>query len=108
MRLSAGAAGAGDRARRQGRGGFPPVAPRLPGKPWDLCVERARELDHGARADRPVLAAYPGRLYPAVRAETCALMKGPGQVAKGGPAPSAQGSTRQSCVSLKMWNIVSQ
>ena len=40
MQLSAGAAGAGDRARRQGGGGVPAVAARLAGQPRRLLVER--------------------------------------------------------------------
>ena len=57
VQLSAGADGAGDRARRQGRGGVPAVAARLAGQPRHLLLEHAGELDHGARPHRPVLAA---------------------------------------------------
>ena len=58
--LSAGADGAGDRARRQGGRGVPPVAARLAGRPRRVLVERARQHDHGARPDRAVLADDPG------------------------------------------------
>ena len=62
MQLSAGADGAGDRARRQGRGGFPPVTAGFAGKPRRVLVERPGQHHHGARPGRPVLAADPERL----------------------------------------------
>jgi hypothetical protein len=62
MQLPARATGPRDRARRQGRGELPPVAARLAGKPVDLLVQWARQHDHGARADRAVVAADPDRL----------------------------------------------
>ena len=66
VQLSAGAAGAGDRARRQGGGGIPAVAAVVAGKPRHLRLQRTGQLDHGARAHRPVLAADPERVHPAV------------------------------------------
>ena len=56
-RLSAGADGACDRARRQGGGGVPPVAARLAGQSRRVLVEPAGRHHHGARPDRAVLAA---------------------------------------------------
>ena len=41
VQLSARAAGAGDRARRQGRGGVPPVAARLAGRSRRVLLQRA-------------------------------------------------------------------
>ena len=65
--LSAGADGAGDRARRQGRGGVPPIAARLAGRPRRVLLERPGEHDHDARPDRAVLAADPEPADAALR-----------------------------------------
>ena len=56
VRLSAGANGSGDRAGRQGGGSVPAVVARLAGRARHLLFQRAGQHDHGARADRPVLA----------------------------------------------------
>ena len=64
VQLSARPAGAGDRARRQGRGGVPPVAARLAGRARRLLLQRSGEHHHGAWPDRAVLADHPERLEP--------------------------------------------
>ena len=53
VQLSAGADGAGDRARRQGGGSVPAVAAGLAGQPRHLLLQRAGQHDHGARARSP-------------------------------------------------------
>ena len=59
MQLSAGADGAGDRARRQSGGGVPPVAAGVARRPRRVLLQRAGRHDHDARPDRAVLAADP-------------------------------------------------
>ena len=62
VQLPAGAAGAGDRDGRQGRGVLPPVAPGIAGKPRRVLLQRPGRHHHGPRPDRPVLAADPEHL----------------------------------------------
>ena len=65
LQLPAGAAGAGDRAGRQGRGSLPPVAADLAGHLGDLLVERPGRHDHDAGPDCAVLAVPVEPLRPA-------------------------------------------
>ena len=58
----------GDKAEEAFRQSLAVVA----GQPQDLRLERAGQLDHGARPDRPVLAADPDRVHAAA-AQACAL-----------------------------------
>ena len=67
VQLSARAAGAGHRARRQGGRGLPAVAAGIAGLARHILLQHAGQHDHDPRTDRAVLVGDPARLYPPAR-----------------------------------------
>src|SRR5262249_12012917 len=99
---SAGADGAGDRARRQSGRSVPAVAARVAGKPRHLLLQRLGRVDHGVGARRPVLVDDPERLHLAAGAAgTVAKAKTPN------PSPWSK-APAPGLMQLKLWNNESQ